>query len=783
MPHSLEDKHPVGWNTFSNEGLNILVHPAFNLELSIIFVGEDGGRIDRFGFNVGQPDSDPPIHLLHCDRVGLGSCEVLERDRNLAYARISYRVPGGRMLVTYAQRYFDNLVAHGRIDGNPAGCFFLVARVMPGRGVVRLALGDRGIRVEGPQLQGFIRIPDRNSGAVFFENESELTHYLRTGEDREALAAGTLMVTALPQADNYLTVLLSTRDVRFSQNISKFVGSELQIIASNRTLYEKYSTKVTVDANRDIDVGILAPVYWNLSWDSRRRQFCLPPSKSWVAMMEKVMETGGQGEGPLFFHQATAFAALSLAPFDLQLAQELLLGLISHQRKDGSIPHLVVGDRKSSLVNPPVLFLAVMRVWLYGQNTKFLREIFPVLVRYYDYLRDHRRGSGAYRLAWGAPAEDRQCPGLTGKLGAVYESGMDDSPAWDEAEYRTDTGTLDLDAVGLTSLVALAAQIMQKLAAPAGEPRMETRFAEDYKLYRRTLLGDFYDSSRGIFCNRFADGRFSAVVTPENLYPLLSGRLGRDWLTGSLELLDDEQMLGHDHPIPSLMRSHPAYDPDGDHWRGRIWPPLNYLVHLALQTQGLERQAFALAERSFSLFQLEFEDHGHVHENYSALTGRGAPRPGVYARSAPLYSWGNLMGLMLLEHVFQLGWNGRLNFGSHFLRQRVEFHNIRVGNTYYSVHCDPQETRLIRNQSDFISAKPAASFREFHDDWEQIRFRLFSRGRTTIKLHQPGERVEVHVFLNQRPVHYIFMPRRGPVRFELDCDADRPAHVQIILKR
>lgn len=784
MPHSPEDHHPAGWNTFSNEGLNVLVHPHYNLELRIVFVHRNSQLIDRFGFNVGQPEQDPPIHPLHRDIVGLGQCEALERDRNLAYARISYRVPGGRILMTWAQRYFDNIVAHGHIDGEPEGKFFFIARVLPGKNIQRLFLGDRGIRIDARDLQGFIRIPDKSAGASFFESDEAMNHFLIHGEDSESLASGSLVVCPLSMADNYLTVLLSSRDVRISQNISKFVGSELQIIASNRALYEKYSTKVTVDNNRDIDVGILAPVYWNISWDSRKEQLCLPASKSWVEMMEEIQNSSTRsGNGPLVLHQATAFAALSLAPFDVQLAQELITGLVAQQRKNGSIPHLVIGDRKTNLVNPPILFLAVMRTYLYGQNQQFLRDIFPALERYYDYLMDHRQGSEEYRMAWGAPAEDRSCPDLVGKLGAVYESGMDDSPAWERAEFVAENETLDLDSVGFTSLLAQGASIMQRLAGWINQNRAVKKYEHDFNQFRRSLLQHFFDPETSVFRNRFADGEFSEVLTPDSFFPFLSGRMGHGFVEGSMALFHDQDKFANQYMIPSLEKNHPDYNPDGDHWRGRVWPPLNYLVHLGLMTQGRIRESFFMAANSFMMFQNEFEDHGHVHENYSAVTGRGTPEAGTYARSCPLYSWGNLMGLMLLEEIFNIDADFRLNFGSHLLRNKMEFRNIRVGNVFYSVFCDPESTRLVRNQADFISATPAARFEDFQDDWEHIRFRLLGNGRTTIKLHQPGERVEVHVTLNQRPSHYIYMPRRGPVSFDVIADPERPVHVRINLKR
>jgi hypothetical protein len=179
-----------------------------------------------------------------------------------------------------------------------------------------------------------------------------------------------------------------------------------------------------------VERALLAPIYWNLAWDRKRSAPTLPVSKSWAGMVERIMEAGdGRGRGPLVFNWDAALAAMSLAPFDATLAVELLNGLLSYQRKDGAIPHLVVGDRRTNLANPPVIFLACMKAYLHVQNPRLLRDWSALTAT--RRLIDHRTGSAEGRMAWGAPSADPVYPGLVGKVGAAYESGMDDSPTWE----------------------------------------------------------------------------------------------------------------------------------------------------------------------------------------------------------------------------------------------------------------------------------------------------------------------------------------------------------------
>ena len=103
-------------------------------------------------------------------------------------------------------------------------------------------------------------------------------------------------------------------------------------------------------------------------------------------------------------------------------------------------------------------------------------------------------------------------------------------------------------------------------------------------------------------------------------------------------LLDPDE-LGGEYMLPSISRRDPAY-PDQDYWRGRIWAPMNYLVYEALTEAGMTEEMRALADSSRRLLLKEWEEHGHVHENYNGTTGEGCDKP----NSNNFYHWGGLLG-------------------------------------------------------------------------------------------------------------------------------------------
>jgi hypothetical protein len=69
---------------------------------------------------------------------------------------------------------------------------------------------------------------------------------------------------------------------------------------------------------------------------------------------------------------------------------------------------------------------------------------------------------------------------------------------------------------------------------------------------------------------------------------------------------------------------------------------MNYLVYLGLRNydQPLARKQFAM--KSLALFEKEWTEKGHVHENYNAITGSGDD----VTSSDRFYHWGALLGLI-----------------------------------------------------------------------------------------------------------------------------------------
>jgi len=131
----------------------------------------------------------------------------------------------------------------------------------------------------------------------------------------------------------------------------------------------------------------------------------------------------------------SCFHAITLSYFDIGLAKNEIRNLLKFQREDGFIPHVIFWSgrgvwapwfvleskntlfpKTSQLIQPPLLAEAVEAIFKRDPDPRFIYEVLPKLVKFYRWLSDNR---------------DPDNDGLISII-APYESGMDQSPSFDE---------------------------------------------------------------------------------------------------------------------------------------------------------------------------------------------------------------------------------------------------------------------------------------------------------------------------------------------------------------
>ncbi len=380
---------------------------------------------------------------------------------------------------------------------------------------------------------------------------------------------------------------------------------------------------------------------WDTVYEPEHDRICSPVSRAW---------SEGWG-GYVLFDWDTYFAALMSQFGSRELAYLNAFAITNEATEDGFVPNFGASDGNKSFdrSQPPVGSMVVLRLWERFRDDWFVREIFPALYRWNTWFSGHRTlGDGT--MCWGSERFEPRTGRYfevhdTGNLqGAKFESGLDNSPMYDGAAFDPERQIMLLSDVGLTGLFIQDCRCLIRLAEIAGAQDAVPVLKE--RLERaEEAMETLWNPDTGIYENRDAvTGAFSHRISPTNLYSLFSSKVTEEKKRSMSEkYLCEPSELGGDFMLPSISRSDPAF-PDQDYWRGRIWAPMNYLVYEALTAAGMEREMELLAESSRRVLLKEWEERGHVHENYSGYDGEGCDKP----NSNNFYHWGGLMGYVAI---------------------------------------------------------------------------------------------------------------------------------------
>lgn len=383
---------------------------------------------------------------------------------------------------------------------------------------------------------------------------------------------------------------------------------------------------------------------WDTIYDPMHDRVISPVSRLWSI---------GSG-GYVLFCWDTFFAAyLAAAGGDRALAFFNAREILREGESAGFVPNFAyaTGQISADRSQPPVGSAMVREIYRLFPEKWFVEEMYPGLLRWNEWFCAHRSAdSGA--LCWGSdpiPVKygnmwEKEENGVNGRFGAALESGLDNSPMYDDMPFDKQRHILMQEDVGLTGLYILDCKCLIELAGLIGQDGDIPAIRARLNAAERGLEG-LWDEENGFYYNRRTDtGAFSRRISPTNFYALFSDRVPpeRARRMADEHYYDPDEFYG-DWMLPSCARNDPAY-PEQDYWRGRVWAPLNFLVYLALQNTALDDVRADLAEKSRVLFMKEWETLRHVHENYNSITGEGCDAH----NSDKFYHWGALLPLIAL---------------------------------------------------------------------------------------------------------------------------------------
>lgn len=389
-----------------------------------------------------------------------------------------------------------------------------------------------------------------------------------------------------------------------------------------------------------------ASLAWNVIYEPKFDRVLCPVARDWNCIR------GGYA----VFCWDSFFTAWMISLENPRLAYAVLLETFREMVDESFVSNVVQGTGRAARdrSQPPVAGLCVLGLWKQAPDREALAAVWPALLawnRWWDRARRNPAGSlslGSTPFAprVGDPAEFVQPNTLAG---AALEA-LDNSPMYDGAPFDPGSHLMLVEDVGLNSLYVTDCTALAELAKILGHDD-DARELQERAGHYAEKLRDLWADDQGIYLNRRLDNhQRSSRHSPTSFYPLLAGvatpeqadRLVREHLLNPAEYAGEWM-------IPAAPRNDPAFA-EQLYMRGRIWPPLNFLVYLGLQRYGEETARTQVVEKSLALLLNNWRTHRTVAENFSAIDGSG----GVGAHTHPLLTWGGLAALMGLIEAGQV---------------------------------------------------------------------------------------------------------------------------------
>jgi putative isomerase len=434
----------------------------------------------------------------------------------------------------------------------------------------------------------------------------------------------------------YLAVKID-KPVGISTGVKRTVEEITSIIAERRLEHNKHKEKFGEQA--EIYNAMQSCMAWDTIYEPQKDRVVTTVSRLWN------INNGGYA----LFCWDTYFAAYMAALDNKELAYCNAVEITLEKTEEGFVPNAAWGSGFKSLdrSQPPVGSLVVKEIYRrYGEKW-FLEYMFHHLYTWNTWFVKNREIEEGL-MAWGsnpyAPKYGNywETAGVNDTFGGALESGLDNSPMYDDMPFDKERHMMKLADVGLTGLYIMDCRALAEIADVLGRSEESAELIKRAKRFGAGLQ-KLWDEEAGIFLNRRTDiGEFSLRLSPTNFYSLYSRTVTEEQADRMIKMhfYNPEEFWG-DWIMPSIARNDAAY-PEQEYWRGRIWAPMNFLVYLGLRQQGLKEPQKDMAEKSKSLLLKEWLENGHVHENYNSDTGEGCDKQS----SDKFYHWGALLSLI-----------------------------------------------------------------------------------------------------------------------------------------
>ena len=243
-------------------------------------------------------------------------------------------------------------------------------------------------------------------------------------------------------------------------------------------------------------------------------------------------------------------------------------------------------------VGPPLFSIAEYNLYHKEGNKKRLREVMPVLERYFDWLEaTFKDDTGLYVVP----------------LEAVY---MPNAPR-EKAKYLVDFNTQQ----------ALNALYMSAIGDTLNDKEMSFKYKRHYFSLKTRINTQMWNDEGGLYHDLDENHERLPQKTIAGFWPLLAEIPNEDRANKMIDHLKNPDTFGIENPFPTLSADDPEFSADGEGCRGSVIPAFTFMI-----IKGLEKYARYELARECAIRHLyymldtlhpEGKEKGDIYEAYA----------------------------------------------------------------------------------------------------------------------------------------------------------------------
>lgn len=296
-------------------------------------------------------------------------------------------------------------------------------------------------------------------------------------------------------------------------------------------------------------------------------------------------------------------------------------------------------------------------------------------------------------------------------VAALVVSGEDKNEVaykWEDSPLKEEDRAASMYSLDLSCAKLFAFDILERIAV-----RFDLSDAGAYGAAKREMRAlinnELFDTSTGLYLNRYLSGEWSNVAGATSFYPLLAGAPDEEQLIPLINNLTDKKLFWTEYPVPTLIKTAREYGrrskPDSNGkvtpkylmYRGSVIPYVNYIIYQGLIRYGLDEIAGELAYKSAKLW---LNHTNAAMDNFAFYLPTGGKVRDPKLRS----NLGNMMALIGIQTLIDVDYfrddmGFAIRFGT-FAKGAHAISKIKIMDNEYSISVDDYSTILLANNTE-----------------------------------------------------------------------------------